>query len=455
MKEIKKANPRSLAQRETLEGDVKKIIDNVRADGDAALASYNKEFDGSERKVLRISEEEIREAYDAIPQEDVEDIRQAAENIRAFAKEQKAAFAPLEGFAPRPGISLGHRIIPVDACCCYVPGGSYPLFSTALMLGIPANVAGVERIIACTPVKRGTDKADPYTLVAMDIAGIHEIYAVGGAQAVAAAAYGTESIAPVDIIVGPGNSFVTEAKRQCYGKVGIDFLAGPSEVMVIADETADPEIIAADLLAQSEHDPVAKAILITTDEGLGVRTVEAVCSQLERLETRDIAEKSWNDYGEVLLADSLDEAISYANEYAPEHLEICIKETNGAYAGGGSDDRDVTGGHAGADGVRINKQDRCGQEESVIEKLRNYGSLFIGQNTAEVFGDYASGTNHTLPTLGAARYTGGVWVGTFLKVCTHQSMTDAASAELSPLVQRLAEREGLAGHRNAARCREK
>ena len=438
MKEIKKANPRSLAQRETLEGDVKKIIDNVRADGDAALASYNKEFDGSERKVLRISEEEIREAYDAIPQEDVEDIRKAAENIRAFAKEQKAAFAPLEGFAPRPGISLGHRIIPVDACCCYVPGGSYPLFSTALMLGIPANVAGVGRIIACTPVKKGTDKADPYTLVAMDIAGIHEIYAVGGAQAVAAAAYGTESIAPVDIIVGPGNSFVTEAKRQCYGKVGIDFLAGPSEVMVIADETADPEIIAADLLAQSEHDPVAKAILITTDEGLGVRTVEAVEAQLEKLETRDIAERSWNDYGEVLLADSLDEAVSYANEYAPEHLEICVKETNEAYAGGESDDRDVTGGHA----------------ESVIEKLRNYGSLFIGQNTAEVFGDYASGTNHTLPTLGAARYTGGVWVGTFLKVCTHQSMTDSASAALSPLVQRLAEREGLAGHRNAARCRE-
>ena len=424
MKTLKEAKPRSLARGESLPADVKKLIDKVRADGDAALVAYNKEFDGCVREDLRVSREEIEEAYAGLPKEDVEDIRQAAENIRAFARQQKKCFSALSGFAPHEGMSLGHRVIPVDACCCYVPGGSYPLFSTALMLGIPANVAGVERIIACSPVIKNTGTINPYTLVAMDIAGIDEIYAVGGAQAIAAAAYGTESIAPVDMIVGPGNSFVTEAKRQCYGKVGIDFLAGPSEVLVIADESADPHTIAADLLAQSEHDVVAKAILVTTDEGLGRAVIREVGEQLAELSTAAIASKSWEDYGEVLLAESLDEAIDYANEYAPEHLEVCVKDAGSRNA-----------------------------DDPIISRLRNYGSLFIGQNTAEVFGDYASGTNHTLPTLGAARYTGGVWVGTFLKVCTDQSMTDAASAKLAPLVERLAEKEGLMAHKYAATCR--
>ena len=431
MKEIKSARPRSLAKGESLAADVKKIIDCVRADGDAALAYYNEKFDGCTRSDLRVSPEEIKAAYEALPEEDVQDIKAAAENIRAFAQKQMETFKALDDFSPREGISLGHRVIPVDACCCYVPGGSYPLFSTALMLGIPANVAGVSRIIATTPVKKGTDMPDPYTLVAMDTAGINEIYTIGGAQAIAAAAYGTESIGGVDIIVGPGNSFVTEAKRQCYGKVGIDFLAGPSEVLVIADETADPSVIAADLLAQSEHDLVAKAILVATDEALANETIRQVEQQLETLSTRDIAGQSWEDYGEVLLAESLDEAIAYANEYAPEHLEICVKEVTGQ------------GDEAGQGNVTT-------QRDAIIGKLRNYGSLFIGQNTAEVFGDYASGTNHTLPTLGAARYTGGVWVGTFLKVCTHQSMTMKASSDLAPLVSRLADREGLMAHRNAA-----
>jgi histidinol dehydrogenase len=220
------------------------------------------------------------------------------------------------------------------------------------------------------------------------------------------------------MIVGPGNSFVTEAKRQVYGKVGIDFLAGPSEVLVIADETADPSIIAADLLAQSEHDKVAKAILVTTDLDLADRVITAVEAQLEVLPTADIARASWNDYGEVLLAGSLDEAVDYANNYAPEHLEVCTAEP-----------------------------------QKIVSRLVNYGSMFVGKNTAEVFGDYASGTNHTLPTLGAARYTGGVWVGTFLKVCTHQSMTEDASKTLAPLVSRLAEREGLMAHKHAADVR--
>ena len=315
---------------------------------------------------------------------------------------------------------LGHRVIPVDSCCCYVPGGGYPLYSTALMLGIPAKTAGVRRVTACSPVIKGTDTIHPKTLVAMDIAGIDEIYAVGGAQAIAAFSYGTDQIEPVNMIVGPGNSFVTEAKRQCYGKVGIDFVAGPSEVLVIADGHADPEVVAADLLAQSEHDREAKGLVVTTDEAFGKAVIAAVERQLPTLDTEEIARSSWNDFGEIVIADSLEEAVDYANEYAPEHLEVNVEES---------------------------------RTDSVVNSLRNYGSLFIGGNTAEVFGDYASGTNHTLPTLGAARYTGGVWVGTFLKTCTYQRMSSTAMMGIAPLVSNLARGEGLIGHARAAEIR--
>lgn len=292
------------------------------------------------------------------------------------------------------------------------------MYSTALMLIIPAKTAGVERVAACSPVMKGTNEINPKTLVAMDIAGADEIYAVGGAQSIAAFSYGTEEIKPVDMIVGPGNRFVTEAKRQCYGQVGIDFVAGPSEVLVIADGSGTPEIVAADLLAQSEHDPNAKGILITTEESFGTAVMEAVERELAVLETAEIARKSWEVYGEVILVDSLEEAVCLANEYAPEHLELNVQNP-----------------------------------EEVSKQLYNYGSLFMGENTAEVFGDYASGTNHTLPTLRAARYTGGVWVGTFLKTCTYQSMTPEAAAELAPLVYRMAKGEGLMGHARAAEVR--
>ena len=288
------------------------------------------------------------------------------------------------------------------------------------MLGIPAKVAGVERVTACSPVIKGTDCIHPKTLVAMDVAGVDEIYAVGGAQAIAAFSYGTDQIQPVDMIVGPGNSFVTEAKRQCYGKVGIDFVAGPSEVLIIADGNADPEVLAADILAQSEHDKEAKGILVTTDEKLGAAVIDAVKAQLSTLETEPIARSSWNDFGEILIADSLDEAVEYANAYAPEHLEVNVAEADA---------------------------------DRVVSGLKNYGSLFIGGNTAEVFGDYASGPNHTLPTLGAARYTGGVWVGTFLKICTYQSMSRDAMMGIAPLVSNLARGEGLIGHARAAEIR--
>lgn len=420
MQILKSSKTRTAADRDRLRETVRDMIETVVSRGDDALREYNSRFDGCERTSLQISREEIDAAYSQVSEEEINNMKIAASNIREFAKAQRRTVSELEDFSPMPGIMLGHRVIPVDSCCCYVPGGGYPLYSTALMLGIPAKVAGVRRVAACSPVMKGTDHIHPKTLVAMDIAGIDEIYATGGAQAVAAFSYGTDQIKPVDLIVGPGNSFVTEAKRQCYGKVGIDFLAGPSEVLVIADGSADPEIIAADLLAQSEHDREAKGILVTTDRELGLDAIKCVEKELETLATAEIASVSWADYGEVLLADSLDEAVSYANGYAPEHLE-----------------------------VNVAKADR----DRVVGALRNYGSLFIGENTAEVFGDYASGTNHTLPTLGAARYTGGVWVGTFLKTCTYQHMTDEAMMDIAPVVTALADGEGLAGHAEAADIR--
>lgn len=418
MQILKESQKRTAADNRRLRDTVSAIIDNVCENGDAALLEYNEKFDGCRRKSLRISRKEIEAAYASLSEEELADLRQALSHITAFAKAQKASMHEIREFSPAPGISLGHRIIPVQSCLCYVPGGRYPLYSTALMLVAPAKAAGVGRIAACSPVMKGTDCIQPKTLVAMDLAGADEIYAIGGAQAIAAFSYGTEQIAPVDMIVGPGNRFVTEAKRQCYGQVGIDFVAGPSEVLVIADGSGAPEIVAADLLAQSEHDPNAKGILITTDAGFGKAVIAAVEKELDTLETAAIARQSWDAYGEVLLADTLDEAIDLSNEYAPEHLELNVTCPNEA-----------------------------------VDKLYNYGSLFIGENTAEVFGDYASGTNHTLPTLKASRYTGGVWAGTFLKVCTQQSMTAEASRAIAPLVNRMAKGEGLAGHAYAAKMR--
>lgn len=420
MKVLKEAVKRTEEDRKNLTETVSHMIEEVRCKKDEALKAYNLQFDGCTRERLQVSREEIQKAYSQLTGQEIEDLKKAAGNIRAFAKAQRETVKPLANFSPMPGIFLGHRILPVESCCCYVPGGNYPLYSTALMLIIPAKTAGVKRVAACSPVMKGTNAINPKTLVAMDIAGVDEIYAVGGAQAVAAFSYGTEEIPAVDMIVGPGNRFVTEAKRQCYGQVGIDFVAGPSEVMVLADGSGTPEVVAADLLAQSEHDPNAKGILVTTNEEFAEKVIKAVEKELSMLSTAEIAEKSWKTFGEVILADSEEEMADLANAYAPEHLEVNMKNA-----------------------------------EEMAEKLYNYGSLFIGENTAEVFGDYASGTNHTLPTLRAARYTGGVWVGTFLKTCTYQSMTKEAMKELAPLVARLAKGEGLMGHAEAAEVREK
>lgn len=418
MQIIKAAKTRANDDNPQLTANVAEIIARVRREGDAALTDYNQRFDGNGRKGLRVTRAEIDEAYAQLSPAEIDDLKAAAANISAFANAQKDSLKALEDIAPTPGTFLGHRVIPVQSACCYVPGGGYPLYSTALMLVIPARVAGVGKVVACSPAMKGTERIHPKILAALDIAGADEIYAVGGAHGIAAFAYGTGQIPAVDIIVGPGNQYVTEAKRQCYGQVGIDFIAGPSEVLAIADSSADPQILAADLLAQSEHDLLAKGILVTTDRGVAEATIAAVHAQLDTLETAAIARKSWDDYGEVILAEDMAEAIRLANEQAPEHLEVIVRD-----------------------------------DEPVIQQLVNYGSLFIGQATAEVFGDYVSGTNHTLPTLRAARYTGGVWAGTFLKVCTHQCMTLDAMKALAPLTSRMARGEGLIAHARAAEIR--
>ncbi len=415
---LKNAKERKEGDRKALTTLVADVIDKVREAGAAALVEYNRTFDQCERKTLRVSREEIDRAYRLVDPSLVELMKKAKGNIEAFSRAQRDSIQEIEKFEVSPGIFLGHRIIPIESACCYVPGGSYPLYSTALMLSIPARVAGVRRIVACSPPVKGTDSIHPLTLVAMDIGGVDEIYVTGGAQAIAAFSYGTDSIQPVDLIVGPGNQYVTEAKRQCYGQVGIDFVAGPSEVLIIADETADPEVLAADILGQSEHDLLAKGLLLTNSRQVGEETIRAVERQLLELDTAEIAGKSWADYGEVLLCSTLEEAVDLSNQYAPVHLELSV-----------------------------------GEPEFLMERLTNYGSLFIGENTAEVFGDYASGTNHTLPTLRAARYTGGVYVGTFLKTCTHQSMTREASRTIAPLVAAMAEGEGLTAHARAALAR--
>lgn len=394
------------------------IIADVAENGDTALAAYEKKFGGAERDSLRVTEEEMDRAYGEVSQELLDAIQFAADNIRKFAELQLSTLKELPESELLPGVFLGHRVIPVDSCCCYVPGGRHPLFSTALMLAIPAKTAGVKRIYACTPAVKGTNLPHAATLAALRIAGVDEVYVAGGAQAIAAAAYGTETIASAAIIVGPGNRYVTEAKRQVFGRVGIDFVAGPSEVLIIADDSADPRIIAADLLAQSEHDLDARGVLVTTSSRVAERAAAEVQLLLPQLDTVETARAAWETGGRIIKVETLTEAAEISNEMAPEHLELDIE-----------------------------------RPEELVPLLRNYGSLFLGAGSAEVFGDYVAGTNHTLPTMGASRYTGGVWVGTFLKTCTHQRITPEGVAQLAPAADIMARGEGLSAHALAARSR--
>ncbi|MBA3947140.1 MAG: histidinol dehydrogenase [Herpetosiphonaceae bacterium] len=391
---------------------VARIRRDVQERGDAALREYGKQFDGMEVGELRVSAADIEAAQLACDDELLEGMHFAIKQITAFAKAQLATLQPLE-IELLPGVHLGHRLIPLQRVGAYVPGGRYPLLSAPLMAIIPAKVAGVDEIHVCTP-----PKVHPAVLYAAHLAGATQIYRVGGVQAIAAFTFGTETIPQVDKICGPGNMYVNEAKRQAIGYVGIDQLAGPSEIFVLADDTADPKIVAADLLAQAEHDPETRVGLITTSRRIGEATLREVERQLTLLATAQVAGASWAKRGEIVLCPDEAEMILYSDYVAAEHLQV-----------------------------------HTANADELAGRLRNYGSLFIGQDASVVYSDKVSGTNHILPTGGAAHYTGGVWVGTFLKVCTHQRIDRDGVEVLGEYAVRQSAREGLEGHRKAAEIR--
>jgi len=415
-REIKSAVPVAEEDVQQLQKTVKSILARVKTDGDDAVRYYEKEFDDYDPPSFRISEKQAAAAMEQLPVEVVEELDYAIEQVTAFAQAQKESMVEFEKEI-RPGMRMGQRIIPVDSCGCYVPAGRYPCLTSAVMSVIPAKVAGVKRIVACSPPGK-IGSINPGILYTMYKMEVDEIYCIGGAQAIGALAYGTDTMSAVDLIVGPGNQFVMEAKRQVFGTVGIDFLAGPSECLIIADGTARADYIAADLLAQCEHDPNARGALVTTSESLGRRTLEEIERQLKDRTTEAVARPSWENKGVVAVVDNLADAARYANQYAPEHLEI----------------------HAA-------------KPREVLPLLKHYGSLFIGENTAEVYADKIAGPNHILPTGAAARYTGGLWVGMFAKVVTHMEVDDAASIKLARYAETQGAYEGMDAHRFAAAIR--
>lgn len=388
---------------------VEEIAKDVRQNGDSAVRKYTQQFDDEDLEAFLISFEEIKNAYSQVGAETIKAIKKSIQNVKKFSERQLKSLKPLK--TKIDFNELGHKLIPLDSVGCYIPGGNYPLLSSAIMTIVPAKVAGVKQVVACSP------KIRPETIVACDLAGANKIYRVGGVQAIAGMAYGTETIPKVNKIVGPGNKYVTAAKKYVFGEVGIDFLAGPSEVMIIADETANAEFVAADMLAQCEHDVDARAFLVTTSEKFAQQVGEFAKKQLEELETREIASKSFEKSFAVVV-NSTNEAIELANEKAPEHLEICYKNA---------------------------KKD--------IDKFRNYGSLFIGNYSAEVYGDYCSGTNHVLPTNEVSKYSGGLSVFDFVKIQTYQIISPKGNKIISPCASQLAEKEGLKAHKLAADVR--
>jgi sulfopropanediol 3-dehydrogenase len=398
--------------RATVEG----ILGEVKKDGDAAIRDLSKKFDNWEPKDFRLTPTEVERAISQVAKRDLEDIKFAQAQVRNFAQKQRDTMTDLE-VETLPGVILGHRHIPVNAIGCYVPGGRYPMVASAHMSIVTARVAGVKRIIACAPPFKGGPH--PAIVAAMHFGGADEIYVLGGVQAVAAMALGTESIAPVDMIVGPGNAYVAEAKRQLFGRVGIDLLAGPTETLVIADDSVDGEICATDLLGQAEHGPTSPAVLLTNSEKLARDTLNEIERLLKILPTADAAGKAWADYGEVIVCDSQDEMVSEADRIASEHVQVMTRDP-----------------------------------DYFLNNMKNYGSLFLGARTNVAYGDKVIGTNHTLPTKKAARYTGGLWVGKFLKTCTYQKvMTDQASAMIGEYCSRLCMLEGFSAHAEQANVR--
>ena len=391
---------------------VSAIIERVKTEGDTALRAFSQQFDHVVPAQFEVSEQEIAEALEGMDAQTRRDSEFAINQVRRFAQAQLATMLPLE-VETLPGVHLGHRIIPVQTVGCYVPGGRYPILSAPVMSIVPATVAGCEQIIACLP-----PGAHPAMIAVCHLAGAHRIFKVGGAQAIAAMAWGTESIPSVDKIVGPGNAFVNEAKRQVFGRVGIDALAGPSEIFTIADDSADPRILAADMLAQAEHDIHTRVGLATTSRDIAERTLAEVERQLATLPTAATAGEAWRRQGEIVLCEDEAQLIAFADHMATEHLQVHTRDPHATAA-----------------------------------KIRNDGSLFIGQNASVVFSDKCCGTNHTLPTMAAARYTGGLWVGAYVKICTHQWIDEQGIPAIAEPAIRQSRTEGMQGHRRAAEIR--
>ena len=398
--------------RATVEG----IIKDVEARGDAAVRDYSRKFDSWDPADFRLSLAEIESARKSLSPREIEDIAFAQKQIREFAQIQLDSMKEVE-VETLPGVILGHKHIPVNAVGCYVPGGKYPMIASAHMSVITAKVAGVKRIVSSAPPYQG--RPHPAIITAMHMGGADEILVIGGVQAVVAMAVGTPSIAAVDMLVGPGNMFVAEAKRQLYGRVGIDLFAGPTETLIIADDSVDAELCAVDLLGQAEHGPTSPAVLLTNSEVLAQATLAEVERQLKILPTANIAAKSWAEYGEVIVCDTEAEMLSKADEIASEHVQVMTRDP-----------------------------------DFFLANMTNYGALFLGPRTNVSFGDKVIGTNHTLPTNRNARYTGGLWVGKFLKTCTYQKvMSDAASALVGEYCSRLCHMENFAGHGEQANIR--
>ena len=413
---LKETEDASLEIPQDITDSVRDIVDKVRTEQDEGIRELTRKFDDVERTNLKVSDEEIQAAAETLTDEEKRTIENTIENVKKFHEEQ---LSHLNGFEKEfeNGITLGTRLVPVEKAGVYVPGGRKPLVAAPAMTIVPATVVGVEKIIACAPPQQDGG-IQPAQLYAMDQAGADEIYAVGGAQAVASMAYGTETVPVVNKITGPGNIFVIEAKRQVFGQVGIDFLAGPTEVLIIADETSDPELVATDLLAQAEHDPRSRPILVATEHDVAQHTIDAVEDQIPDLRTNEVAEECWENNGEVILVDNLSAAAEVANEYAAEHLQVMTDEPR-----------------------------------QIFEELHNYGSLFLGHDAPVVFGDKAIGTNHTLPTLQVAKYSGGINVTTYLKVLTHQHLTPEGADTIAPWAAKICELEGTHAHQISAEKR--